>query len=227
MAYLFLFLLTDIPNPMKKNAVLLILFILPIVAYLFFATGVNKFMFLPTVTPAIPDVVQWKTLDGKPVSLDKKISILGFAGHEVLKRKGNYFNLNQKIYLKNKDFTDFQFVIVAPTGSEQQISVLLNGLKSLSDTSKWLFVFAPQAEIQDFFSKLKLKGKLEPDGGSNFVYIIDKKRNLRGRKDPEEYKEGYNAFSPADVYNEMTDDVKVILAEYRLALKRNNANRQN
>jgi hypothetical protein len=212
---------------MKKNAVLLILFILPIVAYLFFATGVNKFMFLPTVTPNIPDVAHWKTLDGKPVTLNKKISILGFAGHKVLTRKGNYFNLNQKIYLKNKDFTDFQFVIIAPTGSEQNVRVLLNGLKSLSDTSKWLFVFAPQAEIEVFFSKLKLKGKLDADGGSNFVYIIDKKRNLRGRKDPKEYKEGYNAISPADVYNEMTDDVKVILAEYRLALKRNNADRQN
>ena len=212
---------------MKKNAVLLILFILPIVAYLFFATGVNKFMFLPTVTPNIPDVAHWKTLDGKPVTLNKKISILGFAGHKVLTRKGNYFNLNQKIYLKNKDFTDFQFVIIAPTGSEQNVRVLLNGLKSLSDTSKWLFVFAPQAEIEVFFSKLKLKGKLDTDGGSNFVYIIDKKRNLRGRKDPKEYKEGYNAISPADVYNEMTDDVKVILAEYRLALKRNNADRQN
>jgi hypothetical protein len=215
------------PSPMKKNAVLLILFILPIVAYLFFATGVNKFMFLPTVTPNIPDVAHWKTLDGKPVTLNKKISILGFAGHKVLTRKGNYFNLNQKIYLKNKDFTDFQFVIIAPTGSEQNVRVLLNGLKSLSDTSKWLFVFAPQAEIEVFFSKLKLKGKLDADGGSNFVYIIDKKRNLRGRKDPKEYKEGYNAISPADVYNEMTDDVKVILAEYRLALKRNNADRQN
>jgi hypothetical protein len=215
------------PSQMKKNAVLLILFILPIVAYLFFATGVNKFMFLPTVTPNIPDVAHWKTLDGKPVTLNKKISILGFAGHKVLTRKGNYFNLNQKIYLKNKDFTDFQFVIIAPTGSEQNVRVLLNGLKSLSDTSKWLFVFAPQAEIEVFFSKLKLKGKLDADGGSNFVYIIDKKRNLRGRKDPKEYKEGYNAISPADVYNEMTDDVKVILAEYRLALKRNNADRQN
>jgi hypothetical protein len=197
------------------------------VAYLFFATGVNKFMFLPTVTPTIPDVVQWKSLDGKPVSLDKKITILGFAGQDVLKRKGNYFNLNQKIYLKNKDFTDFQFVIIAATGSEQKVRELFDGLKSLSDTSKWLFVFAPQTEIQSYFSKLKLKGKLDPDGGSNFVYIIDKKRNLRGRKDPKEYKEGYNAISPADVYNEMTDDVKVILAEYRLALKRNNADRQN
>jgi hypothetical protein len=212
---------------MKKNAVLFILFILPIVAYLFFATGVNKFMFLPTVTPTVPDVSHWHSLDGKPVTLNNKITILGFTGEKVLQRKGNYFNLNQKIYLKNKDFNDFQFVFLAPTGSEQDVHVLFKGLQSLSDTSKWLFVFAPKAEVEAYFAQLKLKGKLESDGGSNYVYIIDKKRNLRGRKDQKEYKEGYNAFSPSDVYNEMTDDVKVILAEYRLALKRNNANRQN
>jgi hypothetical protein len=212
---------------MKKNAVLIILFILPIVAYLFFATGVNKFMFLPTVTPTVPDVAQWRSLDGKPVTLNNKITILGFAGDHVLQRKGNYFNLNQKIYFKNKDFTDFQFVTIAPIESEQDVKVLVKGLQSLSDTSKWLFVFAPKEEINAYFAQLKLKGKLESDCGSNYVYIIDKKRNLRGRKDQKEYKEGYNAFSPSDVYNEMTDDVKVILAEYRLALKRNNADRQN
>ena len=183
-------------------------------------------MVLPTVTPTVPDVAQWHSLDGKAVTLNNKITILGFAGEKVLQRKGNYFNLNQKIYLKNKDFTDFQFVILAPTGTEKNIQVLFKGLQSLSDASKWLFVFAPKAEIEAYFAQLKLKGKLESDCGSNYVYIIDKKRNLRGRKDQKEYKEGYNAFSPSDVYNEMIDDVKVILAEYRLALKRNNATRQ-
>jgi hypothetical protein len=63
------------------------------------------------------------------------------------------------------------------------------------------------------------------------VYIIDKKRNLRGRKGKSvqgeaEYKEGYNTTSAAELHNDMVDDVKIILAEYRLALKRNNAYRK-
>jgi hypothetical protein len=41
-----------------------------------------------------------------------------------------------------------------------------------------------------------------------------------------EYKEGYNTTSASDLHNDMMDDVKIILAEYRLALKRNNANRK-
>ncbi len=211
---------------MKKNIILFILFIFPIVAYLFFATGVNSFMFLPTVTPAVPDIGHWKSLDGSAVSLNKKITILGFTGDAILKNKGNYFNLNQKIYNKNREFKDFQFVMIAPEGTQDQVKQVLTGLHDLTNTSKWLFVFAPTNEIQTFYEALKLKGKLDSDFGTNNVFIIDKKRNLRGRKDKDEYKEGYNAASPSDLYNEMTDDVKVILAEYRLALKRNNADRQ-
>jgi hypothetical protein len=63
--------------------------------------------------------------------------------------------------------------------------------------------------------------------GTPNVYIIDKKRNLRGRKGQDkkgkpEYKEGYNTVLVSELYNQMIDDVKIILAEYRLALKRNN-----
>lgn len=211
---------------MKKNFVLFFLFIFPIVAYLFFATGVNSFMFLPTVTRSIPNLGHWQSLDGKPVTLDKKITILGFTGMDIQKHKGNYFNLNQKIYNKNKDFKDFQFVMVAPEGTQSQVREILYGLEDITDVSKWLFVFAPSDEIQTYYNALKLKGKLDAGFGTSKVFIIDKKRNLRGRKNKEEYKEGYDASSPSDLYNEMTDDVKVILAEYRLALKRNNADRQ-
>ena len=226
-AHLFLFLhYLKLNHKMKKKLVLFILFIFPIVAYLFFATGVNSFMTLPTVTKNIPDIGHWKSLDGSTVTLNDKITILGFSGKDILKNKGNYFNLNQKIYNKNKDFKDFQFIIIAPDGTQDDVKEILKGLSDLTNVSKWLFVFAPESEIQEYYNTLHLKGKLNNDFGTSNVYIVDKKRNLRGRKDKDEYKEGYNAASPSDLYNEMTDDVKVILAEYRLALKRNNAKRQ-
>jgi hypothetical protein len=92
-------------------------------------------------------------------------------------------------------------------------------------------VFAPVNEIQAYYNNLKLIGKLDSKMGTPNVYIIDKKRNLRGRKGKSvqgepEYKEGFNTESAAELHNDMMDDVKIILAEYRLALKRNNANRQ-
>jgi hypothetical protein len=218
---------------MKKNIVLIVLFIMPLAAYMFFATGVNSFMTLPTVTKSIPNIGNWKTIDGKSKTLDKKITILGFSGNDIEINKGNYFNLNQKIYSKNKAFKDFQFIIVAPFGTEAKTEKIIRDLSALDDMSNWHFVFASTSDISNFYSKLQLKGKLNSDFGTKNVYIIDKKRNLRGRKgtnpndkDKPEYLEGYDASSPSDLYNKMTDDVKVILAEYRLALKKNNADRQ-
>jgi hypothetical protein len=213
---------------MKKNIVLITLFILPIVAYLFFASGVNSFAKLPTITKAIPDVNNWKSIDGKPVSLTNKITILGFTGNNVLKNKGGFFNLSQKIYDKNKEFKDFQFVMIAPLGSENQVEEMIQKLKTLTtDTSGWHFVFASSEEIKTFYSKMNLVGNLDDQFRTPNVFIVDKNRNLRGRKGrsekgKEEYKEGYDIDKVSELYNEMTDDVKIILAEYRLALKKNN-----
>lgn len=217
---------------MKKNLVLFTLFILPIVAYLFFASGVNSFITLPTITPTVPNVDQhWKSLNGEKVTLDKKITILGFAGQDIMANSGNFFTLNQKIYNKYRAFKDFQFVFIAPEGTEEQAKRLLKELSALTDVSGYHFVFAKPEAIKTYFSNLKLLGKLDAQFGTSNVYIIDKKRNLRGRKGKSvqgepEYKEGYNTTSAADLHNDMMDDVKIILAEYRLALKRNNAGRK-
>ena len=70
----------------------------------------------------------------------------------------------------------------------------------------------------EFAQKTGIQGRV-------FVqFIIDKDGALRGRDDNENV--GYDARSVADVHNNMVDDVKVILAEYRLALKKYNADRK-
>lgn len=217
---------------MKKNAVLIILFILPLVVYLFFATGVNSFIKLPIVTSKIENInPAWKTLNGEDVTLDNKITILGFSGENIMDNRGNYFLLSQKIYNRNHEFKDFQVVFVAPDGTQGDVKVILERLRKLTDTSSFHFVFAPKNDIDTYFKQLKLLGELDDKHGTQFVYIIDKERNLRGRKGKSvqgkaEYKEGYNINSSAELHNEMTDDVKIILAEYRLALKKNAANRE-
>jgi hypothetical protein len=212
---------------MKKNIVLFVLFILPIVAYLFFASGINSFTKLPVITPKISDLGEWKSLKGEKVSLNNKITILGFSGTEILKNRGNYFNLNEKIYQRYHDFKDLQFVVVAPLGTEKDVKAVVDALGAFTDVSQWHFVFAKPEEIKAYFSQLKLKGNLNADLGTPDVYIVDKERNLRGRKLKKEYKEGYDTFHPAELSNEMLDDFKVILYEYRAALKKNhNATKQ-
>lgn len=212
---------------MKKVLLFLALFIMPIVAYLFFASGVNSFIKLPIVTPTVSEIPQWKSLSGNTVQLKNKISILGFTGSDIQSVKGNIANLAHKIYSKNREFVDFQVVYIAPQGTEEMIQKEMDVLKRDIDFSKWEFVFTDTNSIETYYKQLQLVGNLDNKFGTPLVFIIDKELNLRGRKGKnkkgeDEYREGYNTISAADLHNEMADDVKVILAEYRLELKKNN-----
>lgn len=207
---------------MKKNIVLFVLFILPIVAYLFFASGVNSFTKLPTITPKVADFGNWKSLRGDVVRLDGKITVLGFSGTNLLANRGNLFNLNQKIYQRYHTFKDLQFVMLCPLGTEKDALAVLDALKAFTDVKQWNFVFATPEEIANFYKQMQLKSQLDSNYGTSNVFIFDKERNLRGRKDKEEYKEGYNTFHPAELSNEMLDDFKILLYEYKAALKKNN-----
>jgi len=215
---------------MKKNSVLFVLFILPIVAYLFFASGINSFTKLPTLTPKIADFGNWKTINGEKATLNNKITVLGFSGFSVLKNRGNYYNLNSKIYERYHEFKDLQFVVICPIGTEKEVGKIIDVLSKSVGISEWHFIFAPTNEIQNYYNQLKLKkDKLNADFGTANVYLVDKNRNLRGRKvkSQKEYKEGYNTFHLSELSNEMLDDFKIILYEYRAALKKNhNAERQ-
>lgn len=216
---------------MKKNVVLFVLFILPIVAYLFFASGVNGFIKLPILTKSVPEFKNFKTFDSIEVKLDGKITLVGFPGANVEARKGNFFNLNQKIFKKYREFKDFQVVLLVPFGSEAQVLEISKKLAGLTDISNWHFVIASDKDIQGFYKAMKLQDNINTTQGTTNVFIIDKERNVRGRKgqvdkDDAEYREGYNTTLVSELHNELNDDVKIVLAEYRLALKKNSANRK-
>ena len=208
---------------MKKTFVLTVLFILPLVVYMFFASGVTNFGRLPILTENVGD------LDGfsETERLEGKITILGFLGYDLASKKGNAFNLNQKIYKPFYEFRDFQVVMVVPEGGQQGVSELKKELGSFTDTGNWRFVYGEPGQIKDLFSSLKTDLTLDETLATPYVFIIDKERMLRGRQEDadEGTKYGFNTTSVADLNNKMKDDVKIILAEYRLALKKNQADR--
>lgn len=210
----------------KKYAVLSVLFIFPIVIYLFFASGKNNFALLPTLTPDVDELSQWETLNGEPVQLDRRITVLGFWGEDLINKKGDALNLNQKIYKRFYQFKDFQFVMVVKNGRQTQVNELKNELKAGvgTDLIKWRFVFGSDDEIAALFESLDTPLSLTEKNSLPYVFIIDKERNLRGRDDDEKVGTlfGYNAQSVAEINNKMVDDIKVILAEYRRALKKYN-----
>ena len=213
----------------KKYIVLGMLFIFPLVVYLFFASGINNFARLPILTENVPEISHWATLNGSANQFDGMISIVGFWGSDLELRKGDAFNLNQKIYKRFYQFDDFQFVMAVEVGLEDNVKQILAELQtgSATDLSKWKFIFGTKEQIEDLFKGFQTDITLNENASTATVFIIDRARKLRGRDDDEEVGTlyGYNTSSVAEINKKMTDDVKVILAEYRLALKKNNSNR--
>ena len=88
---------------------------------------------------------------------------------------------------------------------------------------KWKFIFGNSEEINNLFNSLNTPFNLSNSDSTPIVFIIDKEKNLRGRDDDDQgILFGFNAQSVAEINNKMVDDVKVILAEYRRALKKYN-----
>ena len=204
---------------MRKYFVLTILFVLPLVVYLFFASGINHFAKLPILTKDIKDI---SVISSE--SFNNKITILGFFGSKIQDKYGDAGNLNQEIFKRFNEFKDFQFLMIQPLGTKSLSDSLLFEMNRLTKTNfqNWKFVEVSNKDLLDVFESLKTDLKLDSSLATSYVFIIDRDGNLRGRDDEEGIKYGDDSRYVADINNNMVDDVKVILTEYRMALKKNN-----
>jgi len=136
--------------------------------------------------------------------------------------------LAHKIYKKNYQFKNFQFVILTPDGSQSQVKLLKEELSEIENAVNWNFVYSSPNEIEKVFNSLGSNYSLDANMASPYVFIIDKDRSLRGRDDDDDLGllYGFDSSDYSEVNNKMSDDVRVILAEYRLALKKYNSKRE-
>ena len=211
-----------------KKIVLGILFVFPLLVYLFFASGKNNFAKLPILSEKIMELPE-KSI-GNSTQLNGHISILGYWGGSLQNKKAEALNLNEKIYKRFYQFDDFQFVFLVDSDKKKEVEELKTSLRQGvgTDLSRWNFVYAEKKEIKSHFLSLNISIDLDMNGSTPYVFIVDKNLNLRGRNDDEDIVTlyGYDARSVAQINKKMIDDVKVILAEYRLALKIYNNKRE-
>ena len=101
-------------------------------------------------------------------------------------------------------------------------------LSEIENPENWNFVFGTPSDIKDVFNSLGSNYSLDKNWASNQVFIIDKERSLRGRDDDEDVGLlfGFDSSDYSEINNKMSDDVRVLLAEYRLALKKYNSKRE-
>ncbi|MFL2603642.1 MAG: hypothetical protein ACJ0PP_01750 [Flavobacteriaceae bacterium] len=211
-----------------KKIVLGILFVFPLLVYLFFASGKNNFAKLPILSEKIMELPE-NNIENL-TKLNGHISILGYWGGSLENKKAEALNLNEKIYKRFYQFDDFQFVFLVDSDKKKEVEELKTSLRQGvgTDLSRWNFVYAEKKKIKSHFLSLNISIDLDEFGSTPYVFIIDKNRNLRGRNDNEDIVTlyGYDARSVAQINKKMIDDVKVILAEYRLALKIYNNKRE-
>ena len=211
---------------LKKYLILGFLFFFPIFVYVFLSTGINNFAKLPVLTENVMDI---ENIEGNSanVSFKNKISIVAFWGGDVNNKKSEALNLNQKIYKRFNEFQDFQFVLLHNKDDNEVIESLKSDLVSGvgTDLKNWNFIPTTQSNIKMIFDSFNTNIELDQSFSTPYVFIVDRDLSLRGRDDDEDIGMlyGFNSQSVAEINNKMVDDVKIILAEYRLALKKNDS----
>ena len=211
----------------KKRIVLFLLFIFPLLFYLVLSSGINNFAKLPIVTKNITDIALIDS--SKKVQFKNNISVVCFLGDDISNIKGGVFNLNQKIYKPFYGFKNFQVIAIYPKDKEAGVQQLKKEVGAFTNMVKWKFVASSEEEIIALYESFNINESLHNLQATK-AFIVDKEVNLRGRTDDKDQKDGllfgYDMNSVAILKDKMKDDVKVLLAEYRLALKKNDADRQ-
>jgi hypothetical protein len=213
---------------MKKKIILGILFLLPVSIVLILLFTTHLYTPLPVIKNNVSELVNYESFEKKDtIQFDGKITILGFLGDNVKDRKINVLNLNQKIYKRFSGFKHFQLIMLVTPGQDEELKKLKNEISRFTDELKyWNFVIVEKEELKRIFYGLESPLLLDPALSSEYMYIIDKDRNLRGRLDNRTDSEiedgvapyklyGYNTRLISELSGEMTDDIRVLFEEYR------------
>lgn len=204
-------------------SVLIILFALPLLTYLFFLNGEHHFKTLPIVTEEVMELDRFETIDGNKIRLQDSVSIVTFLGSEPYKRIGYVSNVNEKIYKDFHEFDGFQMISVLPKEGATDIEEIKAQMVETTDLSDWHFIIGTDKAINDLFNSFQSNLTLNKDLSSEHAFVIDKQRSLRGRTNDEELGMvyGYDTYLIANLNKRMMDDIRVLLAEYRFAFKKN------
>jgi len=213
-------------NKVSRYVVLGVLFFLPVAFLLILYPATHNYDPLDIVEESVLDLKSFSSISKDSILLKDHITVLGFLGHKPMQNLIGASNLKELVYDKFKGFKRFQIVILMPKGTEEAVKKLKTEISSYEDLKFWHFVFGEVNDIQNVFQTLKRTAKLKDDLSSNYVYIIDKDLNQRGRLDDREDKEkekkkpvyslyAYNCVEVAEIKNKMSDDMRILFTEYR------------
>ncbi len=214
---------------MKKFWILFILFILPLVFYIFLSEGIYKYSNLPILTKKVTNVNQLET--NNSTTFTNKFSVVCFPGKNVDNAKTGLLNLNEVIYKRYYQKPFFQVVALFPKETNEDYKKVIKQLGLYTNLKNWHFIFTSSDSIQKIYKSFKVPNNLNQDLYSSNAFIIDKKLRLRGRKDDEDTTDGklygYNMNSVAVLKNKMKDDIDIIYYQYKKSEEKKRRNKNN
>lgn len=205
----------------KRYAVLVILFFLPVAFLIMLYPAKHNYLALDVVKE---DVREIKTIS--EYALEDHITVVAFFGKKPLERATAASNLKELIYDKFKGFKKFQIIAFLSPEGKADLPALKKEIESHEDLKYWHFVFLDDENTHQIYDGLKSYQPLDGNLSTSSVFIVDGDLNQRGRLDDRTEREVENNAAPYDltsydcvevaiVKNKMSEDIRVLFTEYR------------
>ena len=140
----------------KRNAILGILFFLPVVFLLFLYPAKHNYIALDILEENVLDITSFTSTENESILLKDHITILGFLGTNPIDKLTAMSNLKELMYDKFKGFKKFQIVMVVPDSAKAEVKQLKSELSKYEYLEYWKYVSASNEEIQKLYKSLHL-----------------------------------------------------------------------
>ena len=212
-------------HKIKKALLLTIIIVSPFLIYfsiLIYSKGKHGIIKLPVIKEH-PKITFLNMLKSEIEQYSNFITLVCFLDNSLKENEVILFRLHELILKKNA-YPDFQLLSFVSDSS--QLGLIIQKMEQWSKSSptalNWKIYYMDSLSMHK--NRVALSSEEEAIFYPNQVYIIDKDLNQR-RGDIKKgaiQKSGYEALSIAVLKKELLDDVRIAIAEYRLALKKNN-----
>jgi hypothetical protein len=160
-------------SKIKKPLVLSVLFFLPVLFLLFLYPSKHNYETLDILQTNIPELYNFKTLDGDSIQLEGHLSVVGFLGDSPMDDATFALNLKELIYDKFLGFKRFQVLALVPYSAEQQVLDLNKELNAFAPLQYWKFAFGTEQAIKEAYTNFKITRPLKLNLSSNHVFVVE------------------------------------------------------
>ena len=207
---------------LKRPGLLVAIIIAPFLIALFiliYLNGKHEIIKLPVIKEQ-PKITFSDLLKPENSQYSGFVTLVSFFDHSLEKNEVLLFNLHELI-LKENSYPDFQLLVFVRDSS--QLAPLTKKMKKWDKSSHSNWAIHQMDILTMYENMISLSNAEQALYHPDQAFIIDKDLNQRRRAITEGQtpKSGYEVSSIAVLKKELSDDVRITVAEYRLALKEN------